>query len=526
MKNKPIIKIKNTVGYNLLRIVFSLYVIIAIMITALHMYSEYNNEKSNILQEMQNTENMVKKQLTVSAWYLNTPLITEILEGILSSKSILGLSFESSNNLISGNFGIVDISKKDIENILNKAKDEVVFQKGLYSYEFDLSDFAYEGGRSLGKVTLYSNSEVVYDRIENNFLFIIINSIIKTFALWIIFLFFANKYLTKPFFEIIYVTNSVDYDHLEKANFPHKEEDKNEFDILKNTFNHMFEKLHTSNKKYIELNQNLEDKVKLRTNELEKSLNNLKEAQDKLVYSQKMASLGELIAGVSNELNTPVGVGLTSISHLQFLTENIQEQYDSKKLNEKEIEEYLKNAKNLTDTVNKNVDRISHIIKHFKEVAVDQASELKRVFNIKDYVNGLLVGLNTVIKKKDIKVFVNCDENIEIDSYPGFYSQIMTKLIYNSMNHGFKDTDKGNITIDIAKESNNLIIKYQDDGQGISKENLEHIFDPFFTTNKDAGGIGLGLHIIFNIITSNLKGTISCHSIKGEKTIFDIKIPL
>merc|ERR1711879_27713 len=205
------------------------------MITALHMYSEYNNEKSNILQEMQNTENMVKKQLTVSAWYLNTPLITEILEGILSSKSILGLSFESSNNLISGNFGIVDISKKDIENILNKAKDEVVFQKGLYSYEFDLSDFAYEGGRSLGKVTLYSNSEVVYDRIENNFLFIIINSIIKTFALWIIFLFFANKYLTKPFFEIIYVTNSVDYDHLEKANFPHKEEDKNEFDILKNT---------------------------------------------------------------------------------------------------------------------------------------------------------------------------------------------------------------------------------------------------------------------------------------------------
>jgi len=533
MKTNNTPKISNTVGYNLLKIVFSLYVIIALLMTFIHMYSEYNNEQNVIFEEMKNIEKISKKQLTTSLWHFEVSLTQDIINGILISRSIVGLSIRSKGDEIVGNFGIVDISKKSDKSISFTYNDEPTYASGLYLHTFMLTDARYDGGKSLGEVTLYSNDTVVFNRVKNNFLFIIINSIIKTFALWIIFLIIAKKYLTKPFFEIIDFTNTIDFGQLKDTKFEYQKNNENEFDILKKTFNQMFKRLNISNDKYIKLNEELEQKVLKRTyeleesnDELETSIANLKLTQKQLIESEKMASLGSLVAGVAHEINTPIGAGLSGISHFLEKTKEIKKNYESENMSAEEFEGYLSTSNRLAEMININLERTAHLVKSFKQIAVDQTNEEKRGFNFKEYLNKIIFSLTNITKIKKIKINITCKDDLIISSYPGLYSQIITNLIINSIKHGFKEKMEGTITIDVLENNNNLEIIYKDDGIGISKENLEKIFEPFFTTNRENGGTGLGMNIVYNIVTNNLKGAISCDSIKSDGVIFKILVPL
>jgi len=282
-----------------------------------------------------------------------------------------------------------------------------------------------------------------------------------------------------------------------------------------------------------ELNKSLEDKVKERTFELERTndkleqtIINLKLTQNKLIESEKMASLGALVAGVAHEINTPIGISLTGITHFLGISEEIKEHYESSKMTQKEFENFLNKSVELASLININLDKTVQLIRSFKQISVDQTSEEKREFNIKKYFKEILLSINNIINRTKIEVEIQCNDNINITSYPGAYSQIFTNLILNSIIHGYKEKQKGKITIDIHKEDNELIFNYTDDGSGIKKENLSKIFDPFFTTNREKGGTGLGLNIIYNIVTNNLKGNIICHSDEKEGVLFKISIPL
>ena len=280
-----------------------------------------------------------------------------------------------------------------------------------------------------------------------------------------------------------------------------------------------------------DLNINLENKVTERTQaledsneELEQSISNLKDTQKKLVESEKMASLGGLVAGVAHEINTPVGVGLTGITHFLDITKTINETYIKEQMSQEDFENYLITSKELANTIYINLNKTAQLVRSFKQVAVDQTSENKRKFNIKKYVNEILLSINNVIKKTNINITVSCEDSINIDSYPGAYSQIISNLVLNSIVHGYEDNEKGNILIKIVKENDKIQIIYKDDGKGISKQNLSKIFDPFFTTNRIQGGTGLGLNVIYNIITNTLKGEITCHSIENKGVEFVILI--
>jgi len=285
--------------------------------------------------------------------------------------------------------------------------------------------------------------------------------------------------------------------------------------------------------KLSEFNEKLQEKVYQRTGELEESneelqsvINNLKLTQNKLVESEKMASLGGLVAGVAHEINTPVGIGLTGITHLIDITEFIKQKYESDEMSEEEFEKYLANSLSLSNQINTNLDRTAHLIRSFKQVAVDQTSEIKREFNMKSYINGILLSIKNTYKNKNIKIIVNCNDNLVLKSYPGSYSQIITNLVINSVRHGFKNLEQGIITIDVKKNKKTIIIIFKDDGVGINKQNLEKIFDPFFTTNREDGGTGLGMNIVYNIITNKLKGSITKNSKPNEGVVFEITLPL
>ncbi len=282
-----------------------------------------------------------------------------------------------------------------------------------------------------------------------------------------------------------------------------------------------------------DLNQNLEQKVSIRTQELKisndklnKTLSKLQSTETKMIENEKMAALGELVAGVSHEINTPVGLSLTGITHFVHISEKLKKLYDSDNLSQEEFEQFIKSSNELADTITINLQRAADIIRSFKKVAVDQTSREKREFKIKEYIEEILLSLRNKIKKMQIDFEIECDETLMINSYPGALSQIITNLVMNSMIHGFEDSKKGAIKITIKEKNNQLNIEYSDDGKGISKESLGKIFEPFFTTKKSKGGSGLGLNIIQKIITDELHGTIYCKSIVGDGATFYITFPI
>ena len=248
----------------------------------------------------------------------------------------------------------------------------------------------------------------------------------------------------------------------------------------------------------------------------------MKNTQDKLVEAEKMASLGGLVAGVAHEINTPVGIGLTGITHLLQLTDDLKKVYSNDNLSKEELEEYLNVSEEISRLINSNLNRTAQLVKSFKQVAVDQTNEEKRKFNMKEYVSEILFSINSITKKAKIKIQVSCDDKININSYPGAVSQIITNLIINSIRHGFKEKENGEVIIDISKNENEIKFIFKDNGQGILEENINKIFDPFFTTNRNEGGTGLGLNIIYNIVTNTLNGSIKCISKRGHGVEFII----
>jgi len=272
-------------------------------------------------------------------------------------------------------------------------------------------------------------------------------------------------------------------------------------------------------------NQNLEQLVNERTQELSKTLEHLTATQTKLVESEKMAALGGLVAGVAHEINTPLGIGVTAASLLASKATTFFETYTAGTMKRSDLERFLDTAMQSSSMLLANLNRAAELIQSFKQVAVDQSNEEQRTFKIKTYLEEILLSLRAKLKTTQHKVMIQGDENIIVDSYPGAFSQIVTNLIMNSLLHAYDLEDAGELVIDFKQDEQKVIFEYTDNGKGISPENLTKIFDPFFTTKRGQGGTGLGLHIVYNLVTQKLKGNIQCQSQVGKGTKFIIQFP-
>ncbi len=272
-------------------------------------------------------------------------------------------------------------------------------------------------------------------------------------------------------------------------------------------------------------NKQAEEALAKRTQELSDALDHLKTTQRQLVESEKMASLGRLVAGIAHEINTPIGIGVTAASTLADRTTETVTAYDNKQLKGSALKAYFNTAQISSNLVLNNLNRAAELIQSFKQVAVDQSNLEKRSFAVKKYLQDILISLKPHLKKTPHQITVNGDEQIEINTYPGAFSQIMTNLVMNSLRHAYPKGETGNLCFELKLDSEHLIVEYSDDGCGIPPENLAKIFEPFFTTARAQGGTGLGLHIVFNLVTQKLNGTIRCESALGQGTTFFIEIP-
>jgi len=266
------------------------------------------------------------------------------------------------------------------------------------------------------------------------------------------------------------------------------------------------------------MNQELELRVEERTAELQ-------EAQAQLVTSEKMAALGNLVSGVAHEINTPLGIGITAASHLQQQLGRFSSRYEGGALNRSELETFLGAGHEATQMILSNLNRAAELVQSFKQVSVDQSTEERRTFLVGDYMNEVLLSLRPRLRRGGHVLELFCPEGLEMTSYPGVMAQVSTNLVMNSLIHGFEDREGGSIIVNVDEVGDMVRILYRDDGKGMSTEQVRKIYDPFYTTKRGQGGSGLGMNIVFNLVTQKLGGTIECQSAPGQGTAFVIELP-
>jgi signal transduction histidine kinase len=259
--------------------------------------------------------------------------------------------------------------------------------------------------------------------------------------------------------------------------------------------------------------------------ELKESIEALENTREQLVQSEKMASLGSLVAGVSHEINTPVGNSVTASSFLAERTRHIRGLFSQGILRQSDFTAYLQNAEEATGIIQTNLSRAADLISSFKKVSVDQTCNQPRLFRLKEYMEDTLFSLKPRLRGLPHRVSLQCPEDLELFQDPGAISQIVTNLILNSLSHAFRETQTGEMHFDIRATDDMLDFIYRDNGSGASAHTLKHIFDPFYTTSRKEGGTGLGMHIVYNLVTQTLQGNISCESPKEGGIRFHLVFP-
>ncbi|MCU4676902.1 GAF domain-containing sensor histidine kinase [Catenovulum sp. 2E275] len=275
-----------------------------------------------------------------------------------------------------------------------------------------------------------------------------------------------------------------------------------------------------------EQNINLEKLVQKRTQALESSLDDLKSTQEKLIESEKMASLGNLVAGVAHEVNTPIGVAITGTTHSIESIKELEKLITDNQLSKQKFLSYLTNIKTANELIYNNLSRAVDLIQNFKQTAADQSGHTQYRFNLGEYLISTLSSLKPLLKRHNVTLTTQLDDGIEIYAPPGIFAQIITILIQNACAHAFlADQPDKSFQLTLKQSENKIILTAQDNGQGLAKEYQRRVFEPFYTTNRQGGGTGLGLSILYNLVVNQLKGEVQLQSELQHGCMFTLAFP-
>lgn len=366
---------------------------------------------------------------------------------------------------------------------------------------------------------------------------------------FIVLMIFILKALFSPFDLVLnIIKNSIRYGRNKQVSLKPVEYDKrNEFTPIITALNDVYlqvkgyvseientnAKLMASQQQVNRLNTALERKVVLRTAELEsktkeatQSLEQLKRTQQQLIENEKHASLGRLVAGVAHQINTPLGICVTAASVLESTSKTIHGKAAAGNMSREEFNQAYQHIIQSTELLSENLDRATNLINNFKQVAVDNDTEENRWFNLGEYIDNILLSIDSRIAQTPHVIKCQYQQEIRFFSSPGVFSQIVGQLVENALVYAFDDSAPGEVIIVISKHDEQLQLVIKDNGKGMTEEVRKHVFDPFFSTDNASQSLGLGLHIVYNLVTHKLAGTIECQSQLGAGTHFIINIPI
>ena len=269
-----------------------------------------------------------------------------------------------------------------------------------------------------------------------------------------------------------------------------------------------------------------EEELRASKERAEQALTELRNTQESLIEAEKLAALGGLVAGVAHEVNNPVGISMTVASSLARRCESFGAELDQGQMRRSRLVEFIESNREAANQLVANLQRAGELIQSFKQVAVDRSHAERRQFDLRQSTEQILASLRPGLKKSHIDLVTEIPEGIVMDSYPGHYGQVLTNLFLNAVKHGFEGVPEGTIHIEARPIGNQVEINFYDDGKGMTEEVQRRAFDPFFTTRRSEGGTGLGLHIVYNLVTRRLGGRIMVSSAPWRGTTFRITLPL
>ncbi|MBO1254451.1 HAMP domain-containing histidine kinase [Alteromonas sp. 5E99-2] len=571
--------VKTGLSRKLLTRVLSLYFALTLTVTFTQIIVEYHATKSNVEDELRTLKNTFSTSLTRAIWELNLEQAESIALGLMEIPIVEGVQIRDENGQFVAQLGIA--AQNFSENDIATSGQMTDYSGGVFGYSFPLI-FEFSGRTSnVGDVTLYSNFDIIFGRIEIGVILLIANAILKTAFLIFLFMSAFKTMLSTPLRTITRQMMEFNAERPQDSKLSLHIEDDNELRQLTNSYNHVIddlvasrdtlksaqneleyanEKLDNQNllleqevakktaslshimldleqqkdelivkqrelKQENENRQYIENELRRKNNELASSMGTLRIARDQLLESERMASLGGLVAGIAHDINTPLGVSVTASSFMQERIKSLKTKYADNAITKSAMDDFFKEVEQTSDLLLNNLYRASDLIASFKQVAVDQTSEAERCFDLNEYLHEILSSLLPSFKHSQHTITIECPEQLQIFCAPGVIAQIITNMIMNSHIHGYDEGIAGQILIHVTEENNDIVLVYEDDGKGLSSEHLDKLFDAFFTTAADIGGSGLGTHIMYNLANQALKGKITASSKMGKGLKYTIRFP-
>jgi hemerythrin-like metal-binding protein len=275
-----------------------------------------------------------------------------------------------------------------------------------------------------------------------------------------------------------------------------------------------------------QLNASLELRVDQRTSELAAANQRLREEQEKAIETEKMASLGRLVAGFAHEVNTPVGIAVGAVSQVVDAVAAFGKLMQCDEVSEAQVADLTGLMNEASALALSNLQRAASLVSSFKRTAVDQTSERQRNYGLCELIDDVLASLGPLFRHTAVTLSCQCPADLQLHGVPGVLTQVLTNLCTNALDHAFAGGSRvGVVQISASREADEVVLNFVDNGAGIETQHLAKIFEPFFTTNRQRGGSGLGLYIAYNLVTQSLGGSIACQSEKGQGTAFCIRFP-
>jgi len=500
--------------------------------TSFILYANYQKDLNDLVKNSKLQTQLIADYVITPLLFADTDGATDILTKLSAIPNINaaviydenGKQFASYRNLT---------TKKVFANVISSfvASDKHINEEILISTPI------IHKNKNYGIVLFYVSTV----EIDKNFIdtaTMLFLSMIIVIMLSLLIIYRVQRYITLPIINLAQIAKeiSVSDDYTIRA----KKMYSDEVGHLYDDFNYMLEKIEQRGRERDEaetisqtyqahlerLTNELEERVGDRTLELQESLDNLQSAQSQLIESEKMSSLGNLVAGVAHEVNTPLGISITAASIFANELKNIKGLLEENKLSKSALDHFLETITEADDILIKNLNRAALLVKNFKKISVDQSSEEIRDFELNNYLKEVVSTFKNELKHRPVTLELNLQEDaIYMHSFPGAISQLIVNLLQNTLLHAFDYEQKGHIILETLHEDKKAIIRFKDDGKGVSAGVIDKIFEPFVTTKRNKGGTGLGLNITYNLVTQHLKGTIRLDRDHTPGACFVIEIP-
>ena len=500
------LKLTHILGRKVLVYILLVSSALSLLATAVQLYNDYRYDVSEIEQEFLAIETSHIDSLALNLWDFQDKAVEQQISGIQS------LPFIHYVKLSTPQGAIYDEGKELTEGEVSKI--------------FTIS----HNSVNIGELRVDANYQDIYAKLWHKAGVILLTQFIKTMLAALAIIAIVYWFITRHIYKIADYATDFSLANLDKElELDGRRKNRDELDglvealnnmrlILKNEFGLRLE----SEQQLSEFNHHLERKIQQRTIELEESLAQLKETQATLVQSEKMVALGQLVAGIAHEINTPLGISITANSVMLENTKNMEKKLEQGGLTKQQLADFVKDQTDTGNMLQRNLMRSVDLIKSFKSVAVNQTNDSLLQCNISQLVNEILATVQTMFKAKDYSIRLDVPDDLQLVTYPGAWTQILTNLLMNSHVHGFEESLSGEILIKIETMPNQYRLIYQDNGKGIPEQILNKVFDPFVTTKRGKGGSGLGLNILFNLVFEKLGGAVKVENLaQGCQFVID-----